>query len=52
MMMVQGVPEPERYTTLPFAGLVLLLAVGTVDALIVLRSPRVRSNELRLAPTG
>jgi hypothetical protein len=34
MMMVQGVPEPERYTTLPFAGLLLLLGVGTVDALM------------------
>jgi hypothetical protein len=52
LMMVQAAPEPERYTTLPFAGLVLLLGVGTVDALILLRSSRLPANGVRVSPTG
>jgi hypothetical protein len=46
MLIFQGVPEPERYTTLPFAGLVLLLGVGTVDALMLLRTSPPQANEV------
>jgi hypothetical protein len=51
MMMVQGVPEPDRFTTLPFAGLLLLLGVGTVDGLMLLWSAD-QAKPVRSAPTG